>query len=75
MEGEIAKDSQDGQVISSSGSSRLLRYVKNIGRFVLSQYITIGFGISCLLAYYFPCKFLADAAMYPFTYHPLFLLT
>ena len=31
-------------------------WVKKAANFVLAQYLIIGFGVACVLGYYFPCK-------------------
>lgn len=33
------------------------RYVKKVANLILAQYLIIGFGVACVLGYYFPGEF------------------
>lgn len=37
-------------------SNRFISYLSNTAKFILAQWLAIGFGLSCLFAYFFPSK-------------------
>ena len=53
----MSTSTADGRDAGSSSKNRALAHVKTVLRFVLAQWLIIGFGIACVLAYYFPCEF------------------
>ena len=58
MATSVAADGHD-----NGNKSRALGRAKTALRFVLAQWLIIGFGIACVLAYFFPCELLPCFSM------------
>ena len=52
--GRGVKEPDGEKVVNSEGEQ--VPWWKRIWRFVVGQWLTIGFGLACLLAHFFPCE-------------------